>query len=157
MDAGASLGARIAAAAGGLIGTPWAEHGRAVSNVTECFVTYVTACHERDVTGGLDCLGHVLEAVHRGTGRSIPDPRVAGWACWRGIVRVLYANERVEPGDLAIARAHPPYDKIDHVGIVAADRRSVWHAARGVGVVRSGFQAGRFCGYRRFRPEAFVA
>lgn len=144
---------RIAAAAASLIGVRWAERGRAVTPVTACDVTGVT----RDTAGGLDCLGHVLEAVRRATGVELPDPLIEGWACWRLFVRPLRAGEPVEGGDLAMARSLPPFDKIDHVGIVAADQRTIWHAARGTGVLRSSFRVAQVCGYRRFRPEAFGA
>lgn len=129
---------RIAAAAGSLIGVRWAERGR-------------------DVKTGIDCLGHVLEAVCRATGIQMPDPLVEGWACWRIWVRPLRPDEMVAAGDLVLARALPPYDKIDHVGILAMDRRTLWHAARGVGVIRTALTLSRVAGYRRFRPEAFAA
>lgn len=129
---------KMAAAAGSLIGVRWAERGR-------------------DVATGIDCLGHVLEAARRATGIQMPDPLVEGWACWRFFVRPLKASEMVAAGDLVLARALPPYDKVDHVGILAMDGRTLWHAARGVGVIRTALTLSRIAGYRRFRPEAFGA
>lgn len=132
-----SLGSLIEEEAAALVGVKWLEGGR-------------------DTDSGIDCLGSVLLSVFRATGIALPDPVLTDsrWESWRDLILHVEAKDRL-PGDLVVIGVYPPFDKVDHVGILASCRQRVWHASIGMSVLCAPVQTLRVLGYRRFKPSAF--